>query len=91
MKNKKKQDWYLSHEEFERTLRQLGRMSESFRKNSLAEKAIRRAAEAMLYIRSDAMNKQFADFMLAKKKDLTRAQILHLRAIGIDPYSKRKK
>jgi hypothetical protein len=75
----------------EQTLHILGRIAEGFRRNSSEKKAIRTAAEALFYVSSSNVKDRFAKFMLKKNRTLTRAQILHLRAIGVDPNEQRVK
>ncbi|HZL33675.1 MAG TPA: hypothetical protein VFC78_00110 [Tepidisphaeraceae bacterium] len=87
MKNKRGQYKDLSRDEVEETLARLEGIAGQFRRNGPEEKAIRVAAEALLYVQSRRIGEKFLDFMLSSNRVLTPAQLAHLRAMGIDPDS----
>jgi hypothetical protein len=71
--------------QLEDKLNLLGQIAKRFSRGSAEAKVIQLAAEALFYVSCKETRAEFAEFLLENKKPLTPAQILHLRAMGIDP------
>jgi hypothetical protein len=75
----------METKELEQNLSLLKEIADRFPSDSPEVKVIRLAAEALLFAFHKETRAEFVKFLSDRDQPLTSEQILHLRAIGIDP------
>jgi hypothetical protein len=77
----------MTTSELHEKLKLLQNLSRHFPDGSDECKAVELAANAILFVFQEETRNAFLKFRMARDQPLTEAQILHLRAIGIDSES----
>jgi hypothetical protein len=75
----------MNQAEFEHILTVLGTISDRFPPESVEAKALLAATEAFMHLRFATTRVEFVNHLMQQQSGLTEAQILHLKALGIDP------